>query len=103
MFCCLLRLYRKIRRQVLRAATILAWRLAHRCRRAWAAHGARVSQDATYAAATVLVLSGLFGMVPVKDVLAAVLAALLGVYMPTRPGDRRAGHRTTRWDDGDLT
>jgi hypothetical protein len=65
----------------------------------WASHGARVAHDAAYAAVTATVLGGFLGLVPIKDVLAAVLSTVLGVYMTSSPGYSRDVDRwTDSWD-----
>lgn len=83
------------------AAAVLDWRVAERLRRAWSAHGARVATDASYAAVTAVVLARFLCLVPVGDVIAAVLAALLGVYMT---GVNKYRPDVSRWtNDWDLS
>jgi hypothetical protein len=96
MFCCLVRIYRKVKQVIVRAATVLAWRTEQRVRQAWRAHGVRVASNATYAAVTATVLAGVLGLVPVKDVLSAVLGAVLG-YASTQRGTGR--RMTGSWSD----
>lgn len=60
-------------------------------RQLWTTHGTRVRRDPGYAAATVVVLGGVFGAMPLIDVLAAVVALVFGVHMNGhhRPKPRR--------------
>jgi predicted lysophospholipase L1 biosynthesis ABC-type transport system permease subunit len=50
-----------------------------RLRTAWLEHRVRVSPYAAYATVTVAVLAGLLGLMPMRDVIAAVVAAALGI------------------------
>jgi hypothetical protein len=69
--------------------------LSSRLRRARNAHLDAVANNAAYAAATAAVLGGVLGLIPARDVLAAILAAVPGVYA------RRFGAAgtTNRWPD----
>jgi hypothetical protein len=97
---CLIRVAKTIANAITRTVTALAKRIAQRLRRAWASHGERVATDATYAAVTATVLAGFLGLVPIKDVLSAVMAGVLGVYMTSRHG---RGRDVNRWnEDWDL-
>src|SRR5664279_2446398 len=99
MLCNLARLVKKVKRVVLRAASVLGRNLGHRAKRAWKAHRERVATDATYAALTAMVLGALLGTVPFTEVLAAVLAAALGVYVSaTGPGRGHGGRHWNEWD-----
>jgi uncharacterized membrane protein len=93
----LIRVTKRIGRTISRAVTAFAKRIAERLHQAWTSHGQRVATDATYAAVTATVLGWALGLVPVKDVVAAVLSAVLGVYMTNRPGNSRD---VNRWSDG---
>lgn len=92
----MVRLYKKAKTTVVRAVTVLVRRVDDWLRRACSRHGSRLKTDATYAEVTAIVLSGLFGVVPVKDVVATVLAALLGVFANSRQA--RISH-VSRYDD----
>ncbi len=97
---CLIRVAKTITNTITRTVSAFAKRIAQHLRRAWASHGERVATDATYAAVTATVLAGFLGLVPVKDVLSAVLAGVLGVYMTSRHGHSRD---VNRWnEDWDL-
>jgi hypothetical protein len=76
MFCALIRIARKVNRWVVRTATAIARRVAA----AWRRHLDQVAGTPGYAAATAAVVAGALGMSK-HDVLAAVLAGLLGVYV----------------------
>jgi hypothetical protein len=101
---CVVRLYKKIKRVVRRATAVLLRRADEQLRRAWKFHASRVTQDPTYAAVTAIVLGGFFGAVPPKQVLAAVLAAVLGVFAnPRQRPSYDMGRDLHRWnDDSDL-
>ena len=97
---CLIRVAKKIIKTVTRAATAVAKWIAQCLRRAWKSHGDRVATDAVYAAVTATLLAGLLGLIPVTDVLAAVLSAVFGVHMTSRHGHSRD---VNRWnEDWDL-
>jgi hypothetical protein len=98
MFRLVVRLYKKAKKIVQRVAAVVLQRADERLRQAWVTHGAKVKTDATYAAVVTVVLSGIFGVVPVRDVAAAILAGLLGVFVNSRQ-NRNASH-ISRWDDG---
>jgi hypothetical protein len=99
MLCCLVRIVKKVQRVVVRTVSVLARNLSYWARRAWKAHRERVATDATYAALTALALGGMLGTVPFTEVLAAVLAAALGVYMNAAgPGGRGRWNRNDDWD-----
>ena len=59
----------------------LAKRAMERLRSLWRRHLASVAGNAGYAAATAAVLAGALGLLPGKEVVAAILAALLGIYL----------------------
>jgi hypothetical protein len=101
MFGCLVRLYKKVKKVVLRAAAVLLRRVDERVRRAWSFHAARVTQDPSYAALTVIVISAFLGSVPPKEALAAVFAALLGVFVNSRQRASydMAGRDVHHWSD----
>ncbi|HEV7205666.1 MAG TPA: hypothetical protein VGN18_13735 [Jatrophihabitans sp.] len=84
---------------LVRVATSLGERLLARLKRLWRGHSTRVATDAAYAAAAALVIGSLVGLVPVKDALGAVLAALLGVHMTNRSQPRSYDSGVSRWDD----
>lgn len=69
------------------AVAAVDW-LGRRLRPVWAAHRDKVATNAAYASATAAVLAGLLGLLSPRDVIAAVLAAALGVYLR---GSRDAG------------
>jgi hypothetical protein len=83
-------------KSIARAVTALAKHIAERLCRAWKLHGQWVATDAVYAAVTATVLAGILGLVPVTDVLSAVLSAVFGVHMSHRHGQHRD---TKRWSD----
>ncbi len=91
------RLWKQVKRIIRRVVRGAAERIEVRVRRVWAAHRARVARDATYAAVTATVLAGALGLVPITDVLSAVLAAVLGVFANQR-GRSRA---MSSWNDDD--
>lgn len=97
MFCCLVRIYKKVKRLVVGAVRGFFRRAEQRARQAWTAHRARVARNATYAAVTATVLAGALGLAPVTDVLSAVLGAFLGVYATQRGRGRGAA----AWQDED--
>ena len=104
MFRCLTRFYKRAKRMVVTAVTVLLRRVAGRARQAWASHGSKVRTDPPYAAVIAIVLGGAFGVVPPKEVLAAAVAAALGVVMTgrNRP-DSHPRRDMNRWnDDMDL-
>jgi hypothetical protein len=80
----LIRIARKVNRCVVRTAKAIARRVAE----AWRRHLDRVASDPGYAAATAAVVAGAFGLMSKRDVLAAVLAGLLGVCVR---GTQKAG------------
>ena len=104
MFRCITRFYKKAKRMVVTAVTVLLRRVAGRARHAWAAHGSKVRTEPTYAAVIAVVLGAAFGVVPPKEVLAAAVAAALGVVMTGRSRlDSDPRRDMNRWnDDVDL-
>ena len=92
----LIRVAKRIGRTIARAVTAFAKRIAERLRRAWKSHGDRVATDAVYAAVTATLLAGLLGLIPVKDVLSAVLTAVFGLYTANRHSHTRDAQR---WSD----
>jgi hypothetical protein len=94
---CPVRMVTRIGKAIARAVTAFARRIAMRLRRAWKFHGERVATDAVYAEVTATVLAGLLGLIPVKDVLSTISAAVFGgVCMNDR---RRQTRATPRWSD----
>jgi len=95
----MIRLVRKINEVVSRAARAAATWLARRLRKLWAEHIDRLSNNAAYAAAAGAIVGGLLGFMPARDVLAAVLAAVLGVSINGARPTRSAMNRwTDPWD-----
>ena len=92
MLCCLVRLYKKIKRLLTRVAKAVARSAEQHLRQAWAGHHERVVTNTTYAAVTATMLAGALGLVPVKDVLSAVLGAVLGVYATSQRGRNRGAN-----------
>jgi hypothetical protein len=97
---CLIGVAKRIIKTVTRAATAVARWIARCLRQAWKSHGDRVATDAVYAAVTATVLAGLLGLIPVKDVLSAVLTAVFGLYTANRRSHTRDAQRWS--DDWDL-
>jgi len=81
MLCTLIRLARQAQRIIARTARALIDAAACRLRDLWQTHLNRVGGNAGYAAATAAVLAGGLGLLPARDVIAAVLAAAFGVYL----------------------
>jgi len=77
MFCALIRIARKVNRWVVRTATAIARRIAS----VWRWHLHRVADNPGYAAATAAVVAGTLGLMSKHEVLAAVLAAVAGVFV----------------------
>jgi len=77
MFCALIRIARKVNRWVVRTGKAIARRVAD----AWRWHLGRVADNPGYAAATAAVVAGTLGLMSKHDVLAAVLAAVAGVFV----------------------
>ena len=77
MFCALIGIARTVNRWVVRTAKAIARRVAE----AWRWHLDRVASDPGYAAATAAVVAGAFGLMSKRDVLAAVLAGVAGVFI----------------------
>ena len=77
----LTRCVRAVTTFVRRAAKAVVRVLDQRVRTAWVQHRARVSTNTAYATATVAVLGGLLGLIPARDVLAAMAAAALGILV----------------------
>lgn len=96
MLCRLIRFNRKLQRFLRRAVIAVAERLTRRVRVLWHAHLEKVATNAAYAAATAAVLGGVLGVIPVRDVLAAVMAAAFGVYIK---GTQHAAAMSGRWED----
>jgi hypothetical protein len=94
------RFYKKIERVVRRATSVLLRGADEQLRLAWKFRASRVRQDPTYAAVTAIVLGGLFGAVPPKEVLAAVLAGVLGLAVNSRQRPSYdTGRDVHRWND----
>jgi hypothetical protein len=102
MLCFVVKGLERIRRLAVRIVKAVVARIEDRVRRLWRGHGHRMKSDASYAAAAAVVLGSVFGVVPVKDAVAAVLAALLGIAMSGRSGRTRDtyGSGVSRWDSG---
>ena len=81
MSCRLIRLARKIDQAFTSKLRAFARLVATLIRRAWQDHLDRAANNAAYATAAVAVVGGLLGIVPARDVIAAVFAALLGLYI----------------------
>jgi hypothetical protein len=77
MFCALIGIARTVNRWVVRTAKVIARRVAD----AWRWHLDRVADNPGYAAATAAVVAGALGLMSKHDVLAAVLAAVAGVFV----------------------
>ena len=92
----LIRVAKRIGRTIARAVTAFAKHITERLHRAWDSHGQRVATDATYAAVTATLLGWTLGLIPVKDVLSAVLTAVFGVYTANRHSHTRDAQR---WSD----
>ncbi len=99
MLCRLIRLARRIDEIVADRLRRIARRIAGLIRRAWRDHLDQVANNAAYAAAAGAVIGGLLGFVPARDVIAAVLAAALGLYVN---GARPAGGTVRGVDPWDL-
>jgi hypothetical protein len=73
--------------------------VARRLTGVWATHLERVAGNAGYAAATAAVVAGVLGLMSARDVLAAVIAGALGIYLR---GAHEAGgaiaRPSSRWD-----
>jgi hypothetical protein len=98
MFCALIRIARKVNRWVVRTGKAIARRVAE----AWRWHLDRVADNPGYAAATAAVVAGTLGLMSKHDVLAAVLAAVAGVFVR---GIQEAGGATrpaSPRDESDL-
>ena len=94
MLCCLAGLARNVDKAITRTVR----RVACFARRLWRRHLDRAATNAAYATAAAAVAGGLLGFVPTREVIAAVLAAALGIYINgARPagGLARAGYP---WD-----
>jgi hypothetical protein len=107
MFCNMIKIWKRIRKVVVTAATVLANKIEAAVRRLWRRHGSRVASDPAYAAATAVVISSCLGFVPAKDAIAAVVALLLGVHLNSRPTHQHDSYSPdmSRWDsrsDWDL-
>ena len=80
MFRSLIRLCKRVCTPVTKSVVVVFRHVARRVQRAWQTHGTRVATDSVYAAVTAVVLGGVLGVVPLKEVLSALLAAALGVF-----------------------
>jgi hypothetical protein len=95
MLCSVIRPIRKITHLAARSIRRPAHRIVLRLRSLRSRHLQKVSTDAPYAAASAAVLSGLLGLIPMRDVLGAILAAALGVYLK---GSQASSGSMPRWD-----
>lgn len=66
----------------------------------WRAHSHRMKSDASYAAAAAIVLGTVFGGVPIKDAVAAVLAVVFGIALSGRGSYARPAYEQgrSRWN-----
>lgn len=90
---------RTINHRVRRAIRAAADWIGRRLRSLWSEHLDKVTHNAAYAAATATVLSGVLGLIPLRDVLGTVLAAALGVWLQGGRHFGTSGNSMTRWDD----
>ncbi|HEY2299780.1 MAG TPA: hypothetical protein VGH43_18765 [Jatrophihabitans sp.] len=95
MLCCLAGLARKVDEVITRTVR----RVACAARRLWRGHVDRAATNAAYAAAAAAVIGGLLGFVPARDVIAAILTAVFGIYIN---GARPAGGLARAVDPWDL-
>jgi hypothetical protein len=83
-----------------RIATKVAHAVAHATgwwrRKAWPAHLERVASNPAYAAAAAAILAGMLGLLPAREVTAAVLTVTVGALLRDRPGGE--GPRSRRVD-----
>lgn len=99
MLCSFIRLVRTVEHRVGRAIRSAADWIGRRLRTLWSEHLDRVTHNAAYAAATAAVLSGVLGLIPLRDVLGTVLAAALGVWLKGGRHFGTSGDSMTRWDE----
>src|SRR3954465_11135003 len=100
MLCPLIRLANKIADAAVRAMRAAIRWLSHRLRQLWTDHIDKVSDNPAYAAAAGAVIGGLLGFVSPRDVAAAVLTALLGVYVTGAGRTSNNGRADDPWDLG---
>jgi len=67
---------------------------------AWPDHLNRVATNPAYAAAAGAILAGMLGLLPAREVIAAVLTAMVGALLRERPGGD--GPRSRRVDPQDF-
>ena len=67
----------------------------------WPRHLRRVATDPVYAAAASAVLGGLFGLLPAREVVAAVLTVIIGALLRPRLGGQDVGLRVVVAHDAD--
>ena len=80
-------------RRVTDAVHVNLDRLSERLRRVWRGHRSSVANDAAYATAVAAVIGGLLGLVTLRDVVAAVLAAAVSTFANGERGHRSAVSR----------
>jgi hypothetical protein len=61
--------------------------------KAWPGHLNRVAKDPAYAAAAAAILAGMLGLLPAREVIAAVLAASISALLREGAGGEGAGSR----------
>ena len=87
-----------------RIATKVAHAVAHATGwwrgKAWPAHLERVASNPAYAAAAAAILAGMLGLLPAREVIAAVLAAVISALL--REGARSEGPGSRRVDPRDF-
>ena len=82
--CCVRKSVARIEVEVARA--VRWWRSS-----VWPRHLHRVATDPVYAAAASAVLAGAFGLLPAREVVAAVLTVIIGALLRQRLGGQDAG------------
>lgn len=91
--CRLIGLVGKISEAVTRTLRRAACRVADLIRRTWRDHLDQVANNAAYSAAAGAVVGGVLGFIPARDVIAAILAAVLHLCVA---GARHGAGSTTR-------
>ena len=93
----LLRCARKMAATIVRAvAQAVGWWRG----KAWSAHVERVASNPAYAAAAAAILAGLLGLLPAREVIAAVLTVAISVLLRDRADGESP--RSRRFDPRDF-
>ena len=92
--CCVRKSVARIEVEVARA--VRWWRSS-----VWPRHLHRVATDPVYAAAASAVLAGAFGLLPAREVVAAVLTVIIGALLRPRLGGQDVGLRVVVAHDAD--